>query len=101
VLDNDQAMDRAHSAHLALRAIADAGDPCPPDADRFDFCADVLDELSRAALAISAAHDTLVDDPDDAVRETTEHLVTAIVRRRNALLREHRRARRATVVPGS
>lgn len=78
--------DLVRSAHEALAELGRAGFACPADTDRFDWSADLLDELARVALEVGEAASTVCGGTDDDVTKRARELSTAIVRRRNDAL---------------
>jgi hypothetical protein len=75
------------SAHDALAELGRAGLRCPEGTDRFDWSADLLDELARVALEVGeVAAAVCGSSDDDGVAERARELSTAIVRRRNDAL---------------
>jgi hypothetical protein len=75
------------SAHDALAELGRAGVSCPEGTDRFDWSADLLDELARVALEVAEVAAAVCGSPDDDdVAERARELSTAIVRRRNDAL---------------
>jgi hypothetical protein len=78
--------DLVHQAHVALSAVAERGSECPAGVDRFDWTADLLDELARVALQVGNAAAALSEGADDEVEARSRELATAIVRRRNDAL---------------
>jgi hypothetical protein len=78
--------DLVRSAHEALAELGRARVVCPADVDRFDWSADLLDELARVALEVGEAAATLAGGRDDTVDARSRELATAIVRRRNDAL---------------
>jgi hypothetical protein len=83
----------------AREALAELGRvSCPADVDRFDWSADLLDELARVALGVAEAAAALAGEHDAAIAARAGDLATAIVRRRNdALIPLRRSARRVAV----
>jgi hypothetical protein len=75
-----------HSAHRALAELGSARVACPANVDRFDWSADLLDELARVALEVGEAAATLADGHDEDIDARARDLATAIVRRRNDAL---------------
>ena len=84
--DGDTLRDIVRSAHEALAQLGRARVACPADVDRFDWSADLLDELARVALQVAEAAATLAGEHDADVDARAMDLVTAIVRRRNDAL---------------
>ena len=79
--------DLVRSAHDALAELGRAGVTCPEGTDRFDWSADLLDELARVALEVGEVAAAVCGSPDDdRVAERARELSTAIVRRRNDAL---------------
>ncbi len=84
-MDDGQTMrDLVRSAHEALAQLGRV--TCPADVDRFDWSADLLDELARIALEVGRAAATLAGEHDADVDARARELATAIVRRRNDAL---------------
>ena len=73
-------------AHQSLAELGRARVACPADVDRFDWSADLLDELARVALEVGEAAATLAGEHDADVDARARELATAIVRRRNDAL---------------
>jgi hypothetical protein len=84
--DGDTLRDLVRSAHEALDRLGHARVACPADVDRFDWSADLLDELARVALQVAEAAATLAGEHDPDVDARARDLATAIVRRRNDAL---------------
>jgi hypothetical protein len=84
--DGDTVRDLVRSAHQALAELGRARVACPVDVDRFDWSADLLDELARIALQVAEAAATLAGEHDAEVDARARELATAIVRRRNDAL---------------
>jgi hypothetical protein len=85
-------------AHDALAELSRAHVSCPTDVDRFDWSADLLDELARVALGVADAAATLAGEHDAGIDARAGDLATAIVRRRNdALIPLRRSARRVAL----
>jgi hypothetical protein len=78
--------DLVRSAQQALAELVHARVTCPADVDRFDWSADLLDELARVALEVGEAAATLAGGHDDEIDARARDLATAIVRRRNDAL---------------
>jgi hypothetical protein len=74
------------SAHDALAELGRARVACPVGMDRFDWSADLLDELARVALQVGEAAEAVAGSADDDVASRARDLSTAIVRRRNDAL---------------
>ncbi len=86
-MDDGQTLrDLVRRAHEALAELGRARVVCPADVDRFDWSADLLDELARIALEVGEAAATLAGEHDEAVDARARDLATAIVRRRNDAL---------------
>jgi hypothetical protein len=86
-VDESQTLrDLVRGAHEALADLAGARDSCPAGVDRFDWSADLLDELARVALEVGEAASALAGGSDDDVAARARELSTAIVRRRNDAL---------------
>lgn len=88
MLKDETALRRARGVSAALAAMASDERPCPLAADRFDWSSDVLDELARAVSTIGDVVESITGEPDDDLVRRTAELATAIVRRRNELLRD-------------
>jgi hypothetical protein len=73
-------------AHEALAELGRERVACPADVDRFDWSADLLDELARVALQVAEAAAILAGEHDADVDARARDLATAIVRRRNEAL---------------
>jgi hypothetical protein len=84
--EGDTLRDLVRSAHEALAELGRARVACPADVDRFDWSADLLDELARVALQVAEAAATLAGEHDPDVDARARDLATAIVRRRNDAL---------------
>ena len=84
--DGDTLRDLVRGAHDALAELGRAPVACPADVDRFDWSADLLDELARVALQVAEATATLAGAHDPDVDARARDLATAIVRRRNDAL---------------
>jgi hypothetical protein len=84
--DGDTLRDLVRGAHEALAELGHARVACPADVDRFDWSADLLDELARIALQVAEAAATLAGEHDADVDARARDLATAIVRRRNDAL---------------
>jgi hypothetical protein len=96
--DGETLRDLVHGAREALAELGRARVSCPVDVDRFDWSADLLDELARVALGVAEAAATLAGEHDAAIAARAGDLATAIVRRRNdALIPLRRSARRVAV----
>jgi predicted hydrocarbon binding protein len=86
-LDESQTLrELVRTAHDALAELGRTGGRCPVGVDRFDWSADLLDELARVALEVGEVASTLAGGPDDDVEARARELATAIVRRRNDAL---------------
>ena len=96
--DGDTLRDLVHGAHEALAELGRARVACPAHVDRFDWSADLLDELARIALQVAEAAATLAGDHDADVDACAGELATAIVRRRNDALIPLRVAARRVAV---
>ena len=59
---------------------------CPHDADRFDWSADVLDEIARLVCEIAPAIEHRTNQRNDVLRASADDLATAVVANRNALM---------------
>ena len=84
--DGDTLRDLVRGAHEALAELGRARVACPADVDRFDWSADLLDELARVALQVAEATAMLAGEHDPDVDARARDLATAIVRRRNDAL---------------
>ncbi|MCD2193379.1 hypothetical protein LQ327_08270 [Actinomycetospora endophytica] len=79
--------DLVRSAHEALAELGRARHACPAGTDRFDWSADLLDELARVALEVGEAASAVAGGSEqDEVAARARELSTAIVRRRNDAL---------------
>jgi hypothetical protein len=85
--DGETLRDLVRSAQEALAQLGRGRMTCPANVDRFDWSADLLDELARIALQVAEATATLVGEHDADVDARARDLATAIVRRRNDALR--------------
>ena len=86
-MDDSQTLrDLVRSAHEALAELGRARVACPVGTDRFDWSADLLDELARVALQVGEAAAAVAGSADDDVAARARDLSTAIVRRRNDAL---------------
>jgi hypothetical protein len=86
-VDESQTLrDLVRGAHEALAELARARVACPAGVDRFDWSADLLDELARVALEVGEAASAVAGSSDDDVATRAGELSTAIVRRRNDAL---------------
>ena len=86
-MDDGQTLrDLVRRAHEALAQLGRGRVTCPADVDRFDWSADLLDELARIALEVGRAAATLAGEHDADVDARARELATAIVRRRNDAL---------------
>ncbi|HEY2225124.1 hypothetical protein [Actinomycetospora sp.] len=74
------------NAHEALTELGRARLACPAGMDRFDWSADLLDELARVALEVGEAASAVVGGSDEDLAARARELSTAIVRRRNDAL---------------
>jgi hypothetical protein len=83
-----------HRAHTALAEAAEVQAGCPAGVDRFDWSADLLDELARIALQVGDAAAALTGGQDDELEARSRELATTIVRRRNDTLTPLRTPRR-------
>jgi hypothetical protein len=97
VLKDESALRHARQVSMTLATIASAGPTCPRAADRFDWSSDVLDEIARAVSTVGDVVEAVTAAPDDEIARLAAELATAIVRRRNELLRDG--SARRTVVP--
>lgn len=85
---DETTLELARRAAEALRAITErAESTCPPGADRFDWSADVLDELARAIVAAGQAVEHVTDRPNEVLARTVEGLAQTVVAHRNGLMR--------------
>ncbi|MDL5154602.1 hypothetical protein [Actinomycetospora termitidis] len=84
--DRARLRDLVHRAHEALGEVTAMQARCPADVDRFDWSADLLDELARVALQVGDAAATLAGGEDDELERRSRELATTIVRRRNDAL---------------
>ncbi|WP_433801109.1 hypothetical protein [Actinomycetospora sp. CA-084318] len=94
--------DLVHRAHEALGEVTARQARCPAGVDRFDWSADLLDELARVALQVGDAAAALSGGEDDELEARSRDLATTIVRRRNDALtplRPSRRRPRRPAVP--
>jgi hypothetical protein len=96
--DSETLRDLVGRAHEALSELGRARVACPAHVDRFDWSADLLDELARVALAVAEAAATLAGEHDADVDARARDLATAIVRRRNDALVPRSRADRRVAV---
>jgi len=88
VTGDETTLELARRAAEALRAITERPEStCPPGADRFDWSADVLDELARAIAAAGRAVQHVSDRPNDVLARSAEALAQAVVAHRNGLMR--------------
>jgi hypothetical protein len=86
-VDESQTLrDLVRSAHEALAELGRARLACPAGVDRFDWSADLLDELARVALEVGEAASAVGGGSDGDVAERARELSTAIVRCRNDAL---------------
>ena len=97
--DGETLRDLVRSAHEALAELGRTGPACPADVDRFDWSADLLDELARIALQVAEAAATLTGEHDADVDARARDLATAIVRRRNDALIPLRVSARRVALP--
>jgi hypothetical protein len=81
--DSQTLRDLVGNAHDALAELGRARVACPVGMDRFDWSADLLDELARVALQVGEAAAAVAGSADDDVAYRARELSTAIVRRRN------------------
>ena len=84
--DGETLRDLVRTARDALAELGRGRVACPTDVDRFDWSADLLDELARIALQVAEAAATLAGEHDADVDARASDLATAIVRRRNDAL---------------
>jgi hypothetical protein len=84
--EGQTARDLVRSAQQALAELVHARVACPANVDRFDWSADLLDELARVALEVGEAAAALAGGHDDEIDARARDLATAIVRRRNDAL---------------
>lgn len=84
--ETDRLRDLVHRAHEALAEVSRMQARCPAGVDRFDWSADVLDELARVALQVGDVAAEMTGGEDDDLERTSRELATAIVRRRNDAL---------------
>ena len=75
--------DLVHRAHEALAEVGRMQARCPEGVDRFDWSADLLDELARVALQVGDVAAEVTGGEDDELERTSRELATVIVRRRN------------------
>ena len=88
MLRDEAALRHARRVSTTLATIASAGSTCPSAADRFGWSSDVLDEIARAVSTLGDVVEAVTAEPDDEVARLADDLATAIVRRRNELLRD-------------
>ncbi|MCD2188401.1 hypothetical protein [Actinomycetospora soli] len=86
--------DLVHRAHEALAEVTARRSGCPAGVDRFDWSADLLDELARIALQVGDAAAALTGGEDDELEARSRELATTIVRHRNDAVTPLRPARR-------
>lgn len=86
VVESQTLRDLVRGARQALSDLGRARVACPADVDRFDWSADLLDELARIALEVGEAAATLAGGRDEDIDARARELATAIVRRRNDAL---------------
>lgn len=82
----DRLRDLVHRAHEALAEAGRMRARCPAGVDRFDWSADLLDELARVALQVGDVAAEMTGGEDDDLERTSRELATVIVRRRNEAL---------------
>lgn len=81
-------------AHETLGEVTEMQARCPDGVDRFDWSADLLDDLARIALQVGDAAAALTGGEDDELEARSRDLATTIVRRRNDALTPIRAPRR-------
>ena len=84
--DSQTLRDLVRSAHEALAELGRARVACPVGMDRFDWSADVLDELARVAIQVGEAASAVAGSLDDDVVARARERAAAIARRRNDAL---------------
>lgn len=86
--------DLVRRAHASLAEVAEMQARCPAGVDRFDWSADLLDDLARVALQVGDAAAALAGGEDEELEARSRELATTIVRRRNDALTPLRPSRR-------